>query len=170
MHSINAKTRKAGPQLLAVAMDEFSRRLADNGLHDALGFLNARTRHRFTGVYRFEPPVLKNVSLFDRENPQVRSAMDALLRDTYCSHIADTGAEFGIDDGREDSLPGIGLPRSVVAYHGVPLRNERDVCVGSLCHWDVRPRLVPDGEWAVLYAVAPLVARAMVLEPAGMTH
>ena len=163
------KKVRSTPQFLAAVMDEFSRRLAHKGLHDALGYLNARTRHRFTGVYRFAPPVLKNVSLFDRENPQVRSAMDALLRDTYCSHIADTGEEFGMDDGR-DALSDIGTPRSVLAYHGVPLRDERDVCVGSLCHWDVRPRLVPDGEWAVLYAVAPLVSRAMVLEPAGMQH
>lgn len=111
------------------AVEQFTRQLRDGGVHASLGFLNARTRHRFTGVYRFEPPMLRSVALFDRENP------------------------------------------SVLAYHAAPLIDDGGTCIGSLCHWDVRPRIVPDMEVPLLFAVAPLLARAVALEPVnGVQH
>src|SRR5690349_7006368 len=46
-------------------------RLHDLGPKGALEFLNARTRYRFTGIYHAEPPLLRNLFLFDRENPSL---------------------------------------------------------------------------------------------------
>ena len=48
-----------------------SRLLHGRGLHAALGYLNERTRYRFTGLYRADPPLLRNIGLFDRENPDI---------------------------------------------------------------------------------------------------
>ena len=35
------------------------------GVHAFLKALNSRVPHRFTGIYRFEDPILRNVRLFD---------------------------------------------------------------------------------------------------------
>lgn len=69
--------------------------LADSGLHQVLGFLNARTRYRFTGVYHVEPPLLRNVHLFDRENPTLDcSGAVTPLDETYCSITSSRSAPF----------------------------------------------------------------------------
>lgn len=142
----------------------FSQLLRDQGLHAALGFLNARTRHRFTGVYRFDPPLLRSVCLFDRENPLLRTAVDTLMRETYCSLVGASQSPMVISDSHLDSRvqrhPAL---HGVRAYQGVPLVDDGGACVGSLCHWDPRPRLVPEEEIPLLERVAPLVSRAATL-------
>ncbi len=130
------------------------------GLHAALGALNARTRYRFTGLYKAEPPLLHNVALFDRENPSVAaSGAVARLEETYCSITRDTGAPFSTNDAqRDDRLVGHAARDSVLCYSGVPIRLDSGVPWGTLCHFDLRPRLLPADELAVLRSVAPVVA------------
>ena len=130
------------------------------GLHAALGALNERTRYRFTGLYRAEPPLLLNVALFDRENPSVAaSGAVARLEETYCSITRRTAAPFSTDDARRDPRLGAHAARdSVLCYSGVPIRLDNGVPWGTLCHFDLRPRLLPPDELAVLASVAPVVA------------
>lgn len=139
--------------------------LEREGLHAALRHLNARTRHRYTGVYFFDPPMLRGHCLVDRENPWVRAGGDAAMAESYCSIVADDEMPFRADDTlREPRLDGHPARERVQAYCGIPLEDERG-CFGSLCHWDHRPRVLAAGEMTLLREVAPLVA-ALVLRPA----
>jgi GAF domain-containing protein len=140
---------------------EFERVLTLSGIHGALRFLNARTRFRFTGVYRADPPLLRNLHLFDRENPTLNvSGNVSPLADTYCAITCATDWPFSTPDAPRDArLTGHAALNSVLCYAGVPIRLDGGCVFGTLCHFDVRPRLIPPGELTVLERVAPLVAR-----------
>ena len=147
------------PGSLSDLVQQFSARLENGGLHDALAFLNARTRHRYTGVFRFEPPMLQSVELYDRENPPLRFTHNVPLRDTYCAFVAAAGLAFDTENSLFDSRLKLHSARETIrAYHAVPLYGDGEVCFGSLCHWDVRPRLIPTAEIPLLLAVAAIVA------------
>jgi GAF domain-containing protein len=146
---------------LTALLDELAGVLAECGLHAGLRYLNARTRHRFTGVYRFDPPMLRNLCLFDRENPTLRFGGDTPMRETYCSLVGAKVSPFATPDAAADGrLLDHPARLSVLAYCGVPLVDDQGSCFGSLCHFDVRPRLVPADEVPLLERAAPLVLRA----------
>lgn len=153
------------PAALDTKLAALECQLASAGLRGALAFLNERTRHRYTGVYLFDPPVLRTHCLFDRENPDLRSVGDLVLRETYCSIVADHNEGFQTDDARKDArLEGHPARQGTLAYHGFPLCDETGYCFGSLCHWDVRPRLMPTLEIPLLQAAAPVLARRILEE------
>lgn len=135
--------------------------LASGGLLAALRVLNERTRFRFTGVYRAEPPMLRNVELFDRENPTLNvSGESTPLAETYCGITCGGGAPFSTPDAQRDARLAMHAARdSVLSYGGVPIRMDSGIPWGTLCHFDVRPRLLPPAELAVLESVAGVIAR-----------
>ena len=138
-----------------------ARILATDGPVGALRFLNARTRFRFTGIYRAEPPLLRNVWLFDRENPTLNVSGEVCpLEETYCAIVAGRGLPFRTADARRDARLATHASREhVISYCGVPIRRDDGRVWGSLCHFDVRPRLLPRSEIEVLEAVAGDVGR-----------
>ena len=146
--------------------DAFEQRLQKDGVVGALAFLNDRTRFRFTGLYRVVPPALHNVSLFDRENPTLNvSGAVCALEDTYCSIVCASGDPFAIADSRDDSRVAHHPSRDAIqSYAGVPVRQPGGRVLGTLCHFDGRPRLLPAGELAVLTSVAPLLATWLVVD------
>ena len=160
-----ARTPDAGlvEDTLAALARECERILAADGLHRALQFLNGRTRHRFTGVYRSEPPLLRNVALFDRENPTLQLSGDInSLRETYCSITSGTGEPFATSDAAGDArLADHAARGTVLSYCGVPLLLDDGQPYGTLCHFDLRPRIVPADAIPVLVRVAPLILRAV---------
>lgn len=125
-------------------------------MHAALGFLNARTPHRYTGIYRFDGDYLRNEFLFDQYDAAVRRGEDALLRDTWCGLIDESGTPVSFDDAR-----GAGLAQRdggrVQSYCGVPIVNEDGQRIGTLCHFDEQPCEARVSDLAMLQAVAPLV-------------
>ena len=145
---------------LAATVHALEAALEERGAHAALALLNARTRFRFTGIYHVDAPFLRNVDLFDRENPTVNvSGAVCRLDETYCSITAAIGSAFTTGDAtRDPRLVAHAARDAVIAYAGVPLRLSGGKVWGTLCHFDVRPRLVADGELAVLEAAAPAFA------------
>jgi GAF domain-containing protein len=136
-----------------------ARALDEDDLCGALGILNARTRFRYTGLYRAEPPLLRNVQLFDRENPALRQ-VDELRRidETYCSIVCATELPFNTANAPLDERLGTHPARdTVISYAGVPLRLPSGRPWGVLCHYDSRPRLLPPAELAALAAVSPVL-------------
>lgn len=139
------------------------------GLLEALAYLNSRTRHRYTGVYRFDPPMLRNVALFDRENPRLRTGCDVPMDETYCSIVGKRSAPYGTEDAEHDEELVLHPARlSVLSYYGVPLLAVDGRCIGTLCHFDDRPRLIPYGELPLLREAARAVA-ALVLPRGGLS-
>ena len=136
--------------------DECTAIIAAQGVRPAIKFLNDRTRFRFTGVYRVDPPQLRNLVLFDRENPELNlSGGVTRLHDTYCALTYASGP-FETDDSRSDHrLTDHASRHSIISYAGVPLRLANGQVWGTLCHFDLRPRLLPHGERALLESVAP---------------
>ncbi len=136
--------------------------LGDGGLHSTLQYLNGRTRHRFTGVYRFDAPTLRSVALFDRENPDLLIGGDAPMRETYCAIVGETERAFVTSDTMTDERVVDHPARaSVMSYCGVLLRDSDGHAFGSMCHFDLRPRVSHESETAVLEAVAPLIMAAI---------
>jgi GAF domain-containing protein len=132
--------------------------LEHEGVKGALRFLNQRTRHRYTGIYRFDPPMLRSVAVYDRENPALQVGGDSRIEQSYCSLVRDDERLVAIADAGED-------PRAVdhparqryQAYCGTPVRDGDGRCIGSLCHFDTRPRLVPESELPLLERAAALL-------------
>lgn len=140
----------------------FLQALHESGVHGACAFLNARTTHRFTGVYRLEAPVLRNAFLYDREQPTIPRGDDSPARETYCSIVLATGASFATADALTDTrLREHPARESVRSYFGVPLRRADQSRYGTLCHFDVVPRAIPHQERSLMEAAAPLVMRAI---------
>lgn len=144
---------------------ELAAALQASGPLEALRVLNARTRFRFTGIYHAEPPFLRNLHLFDRENPRVNVSGDVVrLEETYCGITCGGGVPFTTPDAPNDPrLLAHAARESVLSYGGVPIRFPGDGATvwGTLCHFDVRPRLLPSEELDVLEAAAPVFARWM---------
>jgi hypothetical protein len=144
-------------------LEAFEFTLDEAGIHAALAVLNARTTHRFTGVYGLEPPMLRSVRLYDRENPQLQVGADAPLHETYCSITGATAAPFAAaDTGADERLTEHPARETTLSYCGVPLLDEAGAALGTLCHFDLVPQPVPEA--AVLEAAAPLLLRALRAE------
>jgi hypothetical protein len=136
-------------------------RLRERGVLAALELLNARTRFRFTGIYRAEPPLLRNVFLVDRENPTINvSGAVCPLDETYCAITCARESAFTTRDAAHDArLVGHPARDSVISYAGIPLRLAGGRAWGTLCHFDLRPRLLARGELPLLEAAAPVLVR-----------
>ena len=144
----------------------FARVLDELGIHRAIGVINLRTWHRYTGVYEFRRRVLRCVALFDKENLSIQWAPDELLHTTYCAIIARYSTAFTTGDARYDERLAHHPARDQVrAFHGVPLRDNADRCIGTLCHWDPQPRALPQREMRLLVNVAPIVTRSLLQLP-----
>jgi GAF domain-containing protein len=142
---------------------EFSAHLDRGELREALGVLNARTRFRYTGAYRFAPPLLHSVAVFDREHPRLAVRAELPIVESYCSIVAASEREVCIDDAAADVRATNHPARArYSAYCGVPLQRGDGTVFGTLCHFDPRPRIGSEAELAMLTRVAPLVARQIL--------
>ena len=140
---------------------KFEKILNHQGIHEALRFLNSRTPHRFTGIYRFDGPMLRNVYLMDSEGPEVRRGEDALMSATYCSIVGQCERAFTTEDARrDDRLRSHAARDNVLSYCGILLRDEAGAPFGTLCHFDLVPCAVPVSEMPLMDAAAPLLMRA----------
>jgi hypothetical protein len=109
--------------------------LTSAGPMAALRFLNARTRFRFTGIYRVDSALLRNVYLFDRENPTLNVSGDvAPLMDTFCSIVCAGNEPFAPGDSQNDArVAGHTARERVLSYCGVPIPCDRSGVCGTLC-------------------------------------
>jgi CheY-like chemotaxis protein/two-component sensor histidine kinase len=149
------------PTTMAARADilaKFTRTLAAHGVHEALRFLNSRTAHRFTGIYRFDPPQLRSVSLLDADLPAVVRGDDTDLDATYCSIVGSFERPFSTDDAAADErLRHHPARETVRSYCGVLLRTATGERFGTLSHFDIVPCDVPSQEIAMMEAAARLI-------------
>lgn len=135
---------------------DFEDILKSKGVHEALRFLNARTPHRFTGVYRYDGTILRNIVLFDQYTPDIHHGDDFPMKDAPCARV-------GEHDGRlvvKEFLSDFRFRRSfapIVSYCGVLIRQPDGTPFGTICHFDIKPCEAPPNNTLLLEAVAPLV-------------
>lgn len=131
------------------------------GVHAALRYLNGRTPHRFTGVYRYEGDMLRNVALFDRHEPDRLVGIDISMADAYCANVERSrqALEFSDSktDGRFSYLPG----SPVVCYSGVLISSPQGEPYGTLCHYDVRHCETRTSDLPLLKAAVPFIYEAL---------
>ena len=104
--------------------------------------------------------MLRNIRLFDRENPRVNVSGSVIaLVDGYCGIACSTNAAFATPNSQRDPrLRSHPARTSMRSYAGVPVRAIDGSAWGTLCHFDMRPRVIPPAEVPLLELVAPLFA------------
>jgi GAF domain-containing protein len=156
LHAIGSA---GGEERLESTIARFAAHLEADGLHTALGYLNSRTRFRYTGAYRFAPPLLCSIEIYDRENPTLGISAEVEMRSTYCSIVELRHEPLAVDNAEEDARVSTHPAREkFAAYCGVPLRRPGGEPFGTLCHFDPRPRIGSSEQITLLERIAPLVA------------
>ena len=140
----------------ATAQFDATREIAREDLHGVLARLNARVPFRFTGVYRFDGTLLRNVALFDRLDPALPRGADAPLGETYCAITGRMNDALLVSDGRRDPRYAWMRANAVISYCGVPIRSETGEPLGTLCHFDVAPWPPQGDEAGFLLCIADL--------------
>ena len=144
---------------------EFQSALESFGLGGALRFLNARTPHRYTGIYRFDGDMLRNECLFDRYDPRVAHGDDVPMEAAYCALVGESEAPLEFVDARLDGRfsPREGSP--VISYCGVVIKDSGGAPFGTLCHYDTHPCQKRISDIPLLEAVAPMLLHALGAVP-----
>jgi CheY-like chemotaxis protein len=129
------------------------------GLHEALGFLNRRTGHRFTAVRRFDRDVVRGVHLFDRTDPKKQRGKDTPLDESLDAVVKAERRPLVVADTRaEPRLADHTIAGGVRSYCGVLLRNLDGTPYGTVCHFDLVPVPVTSESLNFLLLAAPLLA------------
>lgn len=132
--------------------------IATGDVRAALRYLNSLTRHRFTGLYRFDDPALHNLHIIDKLNPNLESTPDVPLTATYCAFTRSNGALNAIEDALEDPrFADHPARREVRSYCGVPLLDEHGEVFGTICHFDYGVVDISDDTVHLLEMMAPLL-------------
>ncbi|MBG8555865.1 GAF domain-containing protein [Hymenobacter guriensis] len=117
-------------------IDAFARVLGQDGLHAALEFLNRRTPHRYTGIYRFDAELLRNEALYDRYQPTPKQVGAVPLSVTFCSLVGKQQVPLEVLDATTDAAVRGLIETPVVSYCGVLIRDAQGRPFGTLCHYD----------------------------------
>ena len=126
-----------------------------HNLHAALTYLNSRTPHRYTSVYKFNDEQLQSVCLVDKYDPEVKEGESVLIRDSYCSTLPSVKS-LDLLPHIPDDYPRVAAS-SVEAYGGVLITDELGNPFGSLCHFDYKRCETNRNDIPLLKKVAPLI-------------
>ena len=136
--------------------------LTAGGPRAALAYLNSRTPHRFTAMYRFDDETLRNQEFYDALNPAQDRTDDIPVMASYCVFVRDLGDTFSTGHAAHDDRLGAHPKRRVLqAYCGVPLRDEEGTMFGTICHFDFDPMPMAASEVELMESVAPMLRRVL---------
>jgi hypothetical protein len=136
---------------------KFAACLRDQGMLGALKFLNGRTSHRYTGVFRFDGDMLRNVALIDRWVAEVTSGEDVPLARAYCAHLARTGGTLEVAHGPTDARVPWMADSDILSYCGAVINAPDGSRWGALCHFDTSRCESSGSEVPLLDAAAKLI-------------
>ena len=95
------------------------------------------------------------------DSPELR---ETPIDRSVCQYVVAAGKPLVIDDARTDTVlkyhPAV-ADGTVVAYLGIPLIDDEDHALGSLCVWDTNPRHWTSGHVAILRDLAELATNHM---------
>lgn len=133
-----------------------------SGLLPGLRYLNARTPHRFTGIFKYENKNLRNLFLVDREDVHAQPWPTFPATHSYCGIMHDTARPFVTGNAHLDErLIEHPARDQVISYCGVPLRAPSGELYASLCHFDYRPILFSATDLEFVCDAAPHVMEAL---------
>jgi len=147
----------------------FTTILQQQGVHAALDYLNRRTPHRYTGLFRFDGDILRSEVLFDRNQPNVRQGLDVPMAVTYCALVGKQEAPLNILDAATDPrAQGVDTP--VISYCGVLIRDDQGRAYGTLCHYDMQRCQQRTTDLPLLEAAAQLLYHHLHPQPQALSH
>jgi hypothetical protein len=153
-------------------LSEFTTLVQQHGVHAALVYLNRRTPHRYTGLFRFDGTVLRNEVLVDGNQPLVRQGDDTPMAATFCSLVGRQQAPLEILDAATDPQFGGLVETPVVSYCGVLIRDAQGQPYGTLCHYDMQRCQERTTDQPLLTAAAALLYQQLhpsnTLQPANV--
>ena len=114
--------------------------------------LNQRTPHRFTGIFRYDGEMLRNVALYDKWDAKVQHGSDLPLAEAYCSVVHETASPLIVEDGGLDARFPHLRSSPVLSYCGTLIRDEDGNKYGALCHYDVQPCQAKNSDLPLLVA------------------
>ena len=142
------------------AVSRLRKLVGEGDVRAALKYLNSLTPHRFTGLYLFDDPKLKNKYIVDAENLDVETLPDVPLTATYCSFARSKGEVLSIEDSlKDDRVQGHPARNEIISYCGVPLQDKSGEIYGTVCHFNYEPVRISDFNVELLEAVAPLLEK-----------
>ena len=112
--------------------------LLQQSVHAALEYLNRRTPHRYTGLFRFDGDALHNEALFDRNQPSVQQGTVAPLATTYCALVGRVQAPVHFPDAALDPRVQGLVQYPARSYCGVLIHDGLGHPYGTLCHYDLQ--------------------------------
>lgn len=118
-------------------------RLDDGGIMAALSYLNSRTNHRFTAIYKFQGPMQRAVFLYDKQGkPGTR--FNAIATSESLGRFITVSEPFGVSNSATDAfLSENGHSSVVTSFYGVSISPGNAKPTGSLCHFDLKPQSLP---------------------------
>lgn len=133
------------------SIQAFTSTLQARGPQASLAYLNAGVPHRYTAVYRIEGDLLRNILLEDKLGEIRTDFLEVVpLATSFCQFVLRDGI-FKTDDTNLDArLDGNPHQGVVLCYHGVPMTSSEGELSGTLCHFDLVPREIEDGEFDLL--------------------
>lgn len=145
---------------IATTRAELKLALDRGGIREALAFMNARTTHRFSAVYCFDDDMLRNIVMYDRENPDATEPSPTIpVGASYCVFVRDRGTSFSVTHAAHDRrVDGHEKQEALQAYCGVPLIDASGRMFGTICHFDFHPMKLSDDDVALMEAIAPFLA------------
>lgn len=157
------------PEPLKADLREFSFALTEGGLRKSLLFLNSRTPHRFTGVFRFDGDMLRSICLVDKWVHEVVVGEDVPSAQAYCAHLHATGEPFSVSHGPSDPRVPWMADSRVVAYCGAVILDRSGRRWGAICHFDTKRCDARTTEMPLLVAAAGLIFEAALayVSPVG---
>ena len=145
----------------SAVVSEFWSIVRTRGLHDGLRFLNARTPHRYTGIYRYDGDMLRNVYLYDQFSPSTRKGADVKMVDAYCAIVGQRQAGVEFDDIHAEESIAVKPDSPVVSHCGALITDDHGEPFGTLCHYDIKPSQARLSDMPILEAIAPLIFEAL---------
>jgi GAF domain-containing protein len=150
------------------ALAELRRIIRAQGVRAALIFVNGLTEHRFSALYEFDNNTLRNLYFFDREYPEIETTEEIPVTASYCVFLRDTGGLFHTSDALRDGRVRTHPKREQVqSYCGVPVLDSHGNLFGSVCHFDLQPRIIADEDVDLMEVFALLLRDEQALQKAA---
>lgn len=131
------------------------------GMPAAVRMANAASKHRFTGVYRFDDGLLTNLCTWDKQEAAMSAGNAVPVHESFCMHILQSGkAMTVIDSAKDDRLAGHPRRSDFRSYCGAPLLNSQGDVAGTFCYYDAEPDKLGEADFERVHIAAAVLQQA----------
>ncbi|MEO8572457.1 MAG: GAF domain-containing protein [Pyrinomonadaceae bacterium] len=145
-------------QSINTAVSQLKKAFENGGPREALVFLNSLTTQRFSSLYRFDGDMLRNITFYDRESPDLEECEEIPILASYCVFVRDSGKRFATTEAAcDERVQGHPKQKTVQSYCGVPLLDRSGKMFGTICHFDFKPSSVSHFDIELMEHMAKLL-------------